>query len=88
MGKSKEQGILFTNAEIVSIIEESEVPLRRLEKYVSDKHEKTLKEFFEDLGVLKTVKTDFFSLVEELKKRYENKAKVNPEKNRKTSESA
>jgi hypothetical protein len=47
-----------------------------LEKYISDKHGKTLKEFFEDLGVLKTVKTEFFSLVEELKKRYENKAKV------------
>ena len=76
VGKSKEQGILFTNAEIVSIIEESEVPLRRLEKYVSDKHEKTLKEFFEDLGVLKTVKTEFYALVALLNERYKNKAKV------------
>ena len=77
VGKSKEQGILFTNAEIVSIIEESEVPLRRLEKYISDKHGKTLKEFFEDLGVLKTVKTEFFALIEILKNRYEAKSKVN-----------
>lgn len=76
LAKSKEAGVLFSNAEIVAMIEESDVPVRRFDKYISDKYGKTLKEFFEDFGVLKTVKTEFYALVELLKQRYESKPKV------------
>lgn len=76
VAKSKESGVLFTNAEIIALIEASSIPATRVETYISNKYGKTVKDHFEALGVLKTVRTDFYSLIALLKQRYENKPKV------------
>ena len=76
VAKSKELGVLFTNAEIIALIGESEVSPRRFEKYISDLSGMTVKDFFEERGVLKTARTEFYAIVEFLKRRYESKAKV------------
>ena len=76
VAKSKESGVLFTNAEIFAMIEASAIPANRVETYISNKYGKTVKDHFEALGVLKTVRTDFYSLIALLKQRYENKPKV------------
>lgn len=74
--KSKERGSLFTNSEIISVIEESKVPLTRFEKYVSEKYEKTVTELFKSLGVLKTVESEFNSLIALLKDKYKDNPKL------------
>ncbi len=74
--KSKESSSRYTNAEIVTMIESNGISVRRFDKYVSETYGKSMKAFFEDLGVLKTPRSDFNELITILRQRYENRPKV------------
>lgn len=62
--------------ETVAILDESVSSMRDFKEYISEKYDKALKPFLEELGILKTVRSEFDNLIEMLKQRYESKPKV------------
>ena len=62
--------------EIVVEIENAGLSLREFDGYLARTFNKKTNEYFEDLGILKTAKTEFYGVIEQLQKRYENKPKL------------
>lgn len=75
ISKSQESEFEMTYEYITTYIANSTISEHSFLRYIRKKYDKGVKEYFESIGVLQSLRSEFDTLIATLKQRYENKAK-------------